>query len=154
LEALIAAARERAWLAIVASEPAEAIAKIEAFRAAIEARHDELAVAIGRELLPPHLREGLEYDQWIAESFLGDLAQADRVAIARGLGAAYQRLNDLSRAAVFYQIAQRLEPAEGTARSLTTVKAQIQIAAKNETRRPLVTSALEQDRWVRPRVTR
>jgi len=149
-----AAARERAWLTLIANEPSNRPAKVEAFRAALEARHDELATAIARELLPPNLRETLEYDQWIADSFLSDLAQADRVAIARGLGTAYQRMNVLPRAAVFYQIAQRLEPADGVARSLATVKSQIQLAMWNESRRPLVTSALEQDRLVRPRITR
>jgi tetratricopeptide (TPR) repeat protein len=149
-----AAARERAWLTLIANEPSNRSAKVEAFRAALEARHDELATAIARELLPPNLRETLEYDQWIADSFLSDLSQADRVAIARGLGTAYQRMNVLARAAVFYQIAQRLEPADGIARSLATVKSQIQLAVWNEARRPLVTAALEQDRLVKPRITR
>jgi hypothetical protein len=149
-----AAAREKALLATIANAPNNGAAKIEAFRAAVEARHDELAIAIGREILPPFLRANLEYNPWTAESFLGGLSLGDRVAIARGFGTACQRVNDLQRAMVFYKIAQKLEPSDPIARNLRTVETQLQLAAKNESRRPLVADALEQDRLVGPRLTR
>jgi hypothetical protein len=94
-----------------------------------------------------------EYSTWVADGFLSNLPTADRAAIARGLGDANQRANNLSATALFYQIAERIAPSTVTAHSLANVRRRIEIQAANEKRRPVVTDHLDQDRLVRARVT-
>jgi hypothetical protein len=88
----------------------------------------------------------------MANGFLNELSTEDRLAVTRGLGLAYLRMNEPRKAAVMYRIAQEISPDDRTRRSLATAEGLVQAAAKNESRRPLVADALEQDRLVRPRV--
>jgi Tfp pilus assembly protein PilF len=149
-----AAAREKAWLAAAAADPKNRDPKLEVFRAAIAAGHDELAIAVGRELRRDRDdRDDIEFQPWMADQFLSDLTMEDRVTVARGLGLAYVRSADPRKAVVMYRIAQQLAPEDRARRALATAEAQMQAVVKNEGRRPLVADQLEQDRLVRPKVS-
>jgi tetratricopeptide (TPR) repeat protein len=142
--------REKLLLGAIAIDPK--LPKLPLFRAALEARHDDLAVAVGRQILPQYFSEEAEFNEWVANGFLSGLAPAERLDVARGLGEAQQRLGNLRAAALYYQIAERIQPSQAVRTALERVKAQIEINAKNELRRPVVSENLEQDRLVRPRV--
>ena len=147
------AAREELLAGAIAVDPKPRAPRLAAFSAALEARHYALAVAIAHQLLPQYFREDGGFTPWIAESFLSGMDKANRVMLARGLGEAEQRLGDLRAASLYYQIAQKIEPADSVGRSLNAVRVQLALNAKNEARRPIVTDALEQDHLVRPKVS-
>ena len=81
------------------------------------------------------------------------LAQLSRWMEARGLGEAHQRLGNWRAAALYFQIAQHIRPQDLVRRSLDGVRARIEIEAKNDARRPIVSDNLDQDRLVRPKVS-
>jgi len=145
--------RERLLRDAVAVDPNNVAAKVALFRAALAARQDSFAIGVAGALVPRYVFES-EYSTWLADGFLSNLATADRVAMARGLGEAEQRRGDGRAAALFDQIAQRMEPSAATARALETVRRRMELAAANEKRRPMVTDHLDQDRLVRARLTR
>ena len=91
-----------------------------------------------------------EFAPWVADQFAANLQLTDRVTIARGSGNAHQRTGDLRAALWSFQIAQQLQPAPATLRSIETIRAQMEIDAKNNARRPVVTNNLDQDRLVHP----
>jgi cellulose synthase operon protein C len=146
-----AAARERLLAGAIALDPAKARLKIELFRAALENRHDAMAVGIAQNILPSFLSEDSELAPWNVDAFLSDAPHADQVAVARGLGQAEQRLGNLHAALLYNQIAQRIEPDAATGRALEAVRARMETETKNEARRPVVSNHLDQDRLVRPR---
>ena len=83
----------------------------------------------------------------------GELTQPlDAVREARGTGEAQLRLGDVRAALVYFQAAQRIEPVDRIQRELDAARAQVDAAAKNETRRPVATVNLDQDRLVHPMV--
>ncbi len=125
--ARIDAGTEKALLEASAIDPS--ISKLPAFRAALAAKHDALALAIGREI------------EW-------------NVEVARGMAGAYQRLGDLEGAAQLYERVIEIEPDDATRRTLAALRARIALNAKNAARRPVVSDNLEQDRLVRARLTR
>lgn len=146
-----AAAREKALLAIIAADPRPTAPRLLLIRAASEARHYSLAVTVARQL-SPQISEENEYSDWLAGTFLPTLPRAERAAVARDLGTAHQRLGN-SRAALMYdQIAQHLAPSDAVRRAIATLRSQLDADAKNETRRPMVNDAVDQDRLVRPKV--
>lgn len=146
-----AGAREKALLAMIAADPRPTAPRLLLIRAASEARHYSLAVSVARQL-SPQISEENEYSDWLAGTFLPTLPRAERAVLARELGAVHQHLND-SRAALLYeQIAQYLAPSDTTRRTIATLRAQRDADAKNETRRPMVNDAIDQDRLVRPKV--
>jgi hypothetical protein len=145
------AARERLLAGAVALDTNEAPLKIELFRAALENRHDAIAVGIAQHVLPSFLNEDSGYTVWNADAFLNDVPHPDQVAAARGLGQAEQRLGNLHAALLYDQIAQRIEPDTATGRALDAVRARIETETKNDARRPVVSDHLDQDRLVRPR---
>ncbi len=150
-----AAPRVKLIAEAIAIDPRVEGQKLALFRAALEARQDALAVAVAGQILPGYLMERqaeAEFQPWIADQFATNLPLADRVAMARGLGDAQQRLGD-SRAALFaYQIAERLQPTDRIRRAIDTIRAQREIDTKNEARRPVVTDNLDQDRLVHAKV--
>ncbi len=147
-----AAAREKALLAIVAADPRSTAPRLLLIHTAIEAHHDALAVAAARRLLPQFFREESEFTDWLASSFLPNLDRTERVSLARALGGAQQRLGDLRAALLYGQIANHLAPTDAGRRAIATLRARLEADAKNETRRPIVNDALDQDRLVRPKV--
>lgn len=146
-----AGARERLLAGAIALDPVNARWKIELFRAALENRHDAMAVGIAQNVLPSFLGEDSGFTSWNADAFLSDASHADQVAMARGLGQAEQRLGNFQAALLYDQIAQRIEPDAATGRALETVRARIETETKNEARRPVISNHLDQDRLVRPR---
>jgi hypothetical protein len=144
-------ARERLLASAIALNAATPQLKIELFRAALENRHDALAVGIAQRILPSFLSEDSELAEWNVDAFMSDAPHADQIAMARGLGQAEQRLGNLRAALLYNQIAQRIEPDAVTARALQTVRARIQTETKNEARRPVVSNHLDQDRLVHAR---
>ena len=148
-----AALRERLLAGAIAIDPKPTPPKLALFRAASEARHDALVVAVGRQLLPQYFSEQTEFTSWVADSFLPGLGQGDRAMVASALGEAHQRLGDLRAVLLYLQIAQRIGPAgDAVRRSIETVRAQVEANAKNEARRPVVGDNLDQDRLVRLRL--
>jgi cellulose synthase operon protein C len=146
-----AGARVKLLAGAIAIDPKGA-GKAPLFRAALEARQDALAIAIANEILPPYLMNEGEFMPWVADQFASNLAPADRVAVALALGSAHQRMGDLRAALRSFQIAQQLQPAAATLRSIGTLRAQMEIEAKNNARRPVVTNNLDQDRLVHPMI--
>jgi hypothetical protein len=145
-------ARVKLLAGAIAIDPKAGAGKVALFRAALEARQDALAIAIANEILPPYLMNEGEFMPWVADQFASNLAQADRVAVALALGSAHQRMGDLRAALRSFQIAQQLQPAAATLRSIETIRAQVEIDAKNNARRPVVTNNLDQDRLVHPMI--
>jgi hypothetical protein len=53
---------------------------------------------------------------------------------------------------LYQRIAHSIAPSDATQRTINTLRAQLDVAAKNEARRPMVNDGLDQDRLVRPKV--
>ena len=147
-----AAVRERLLAGAVAIDPQEMPPEIDLMRAALEARHDALAVGIAQRVGGEMIADETEFTSWVANGFMGTLPDAERVTLARGLGEAEQRLGNLRVALLYFQIAQRIEPADRVQTVLDTVRRRVEASAKNEGRRPVVSDHLDQDRLVRARV--
>jgi hypothetical protein len=145
------ATRERLLSAVLAADPKLQAPRLDLFRAALEARHDSLAIAIARQL-SPGFSERAEFNTWEADAFLNGASDDTRLTIARGLGEAHQRLGDWRAAASYFQIAQHIRPQDPVRRALDTVRARMEVDARNDARRPIVADHLEQDRPVRPKV--
>jgi hypothetical protein len=138
--------------AAIAIDPGPVGPRLKLFAAALAARSDGLANAIGRQLLPPYFRDDVGYTPYLAHEFLPQFAQADRAAVARGLAEISQREGRWRAAELYFQIAQKFAPAANQP-GLAAVRTQIRLEAANQLRRPVVSNNLEQDRLVRPKVT-
>jgi hypothetical protein len=125
--------------------------KLPIFKAALAARHDALADAIGRSMLPAYLRDQNEVQSNAADSFLKFMPHPDRLSIARGLGEVNQRLGNTRAALRFYLIAQQIQASDPIKRSADTLRAQLDLESRNAARRPLVSDNIDQDHLVRPR---
>jgi hypothetical protein len=147
-----AAAREKALLAIIAADPQPTAPRVLLIHAAAELHHDSLAVAVAHQLLPQYFREGSEFSPWLANEFLANLERAQRASIARDLSAAEQRLTYTAAALLYEQIAQELAPAALSRGRIDALRTQLDLAAKNDARRPLISDDVDQDRLVRPKV--
>ena len=141
--------QERLLLAVAAVDTESP--KFPLFKAALAARHDALANVVGRAMLPAYLRDQTEYESSVAENFLTFMSDADRVSVARGLGEVNQRLGNTRAALRFYLIAQQIQPSAQIKRSADTLRAQLDLDARNAARRPLVSANIDQDHLVRPR---
>ena len=144
--------RERLLAASLAIDPRHAQATLDLFRAALQARHDALAVAVARHVVR-NIFEESSFSPWTVEAFLSGSSDADRVAMARGLAEAHQRLGNLRAAQLFFQIAQYLQPQDPVRRSLDALRARLDLEMKNDARRPVIGDGLEQDRLVHPKVS-
>jgi hypothetical protein len=143
------ATQERMFLAVAATDVETP--KLPIFKAALAARHDALADALGRQILPEYLRNQNQFEPGAAENFLKGMADADRATVARGLGDANLRLGNTRIALRFYLTAQQIQASEAVRRSADTLRAQLDLEARNAARRPLVTNNIDQDHLVRPR---
>jgi len=147
-----AAARERLLSAALAIDPRPGAPKLDLFRAAMDARHDSLAIAVARQLYGG-FPDSTEFRPWEADAFLNGASEGARLAVARGLGEAHQRLGNWRAAARYFQIAQHIRMQAPVGRSLDGVRARLELDAKNDARRPIVNDNLDQDRLVRPKVS-
>jgi tetratricopeptide (TPR) repeat protein len=146
-----AAARVKLLEGAIAIDPKLEAPRLALFRAAFDARQDALAVAVANQMMP-NMTNDTEFAPWVADQFAANLASTDRVAIAIALGGAHQRTGDLRAALRSYQIAEHLQPAATTRRAIDTIRMQMEIDAKNNARRPVVTDNLDQDRLVHPMI--
>lgn len=141
--------------AALAIDPAPDAPRLSLFRTALAARRYQLAVSTFDRVLPEYFRGDVETEpqEYLVGQFLrgSDFGLNDRVAVARGLGDAYQRLDDLGHARLYYGVAQKLLPSAVVKQSLDAVQAALDLEAKNAQRRPVVTQNLEQEHLVRPR---
>jgi hypothetical protein len=144
---------EQQILDAIAANPSSEPLRLALFRAALSAGHDALADAAGSSYLPPYLREETNFSPYVADSFVPQLALAERISLARGLGAANRGMDRLRAAVLYLQIAQKLAPAQiAITTDLNAVRRQIELQTINNARRPLIGRALDQDRLVRPRI--
>lgn len=146
------ATQERMYLAAVAANVD--LPRPPIFRAAVAARHDALANAIGRQMLPEYMRDQDEYDPSANGNFLRDMPDADRASVSRSLGDVNLRLGNTRAALRFHLMAQSIQPSEAGRRSVDNLRAQLDLEARNAARRPLVSGNIDQDRIVRPREAR
>jgi hypothetical protein len=149
-----AATRERVLAAAIAIDPQPPAAKVALFKTEVAARRDTWTDAVGRQILPPYFRDETEFNEWTARGFLAQLPAADRAALARGMGDADRRLGNARGALLFYRIAQQIAPADATAQAVAAQKAQLDLAARNNARRPVFSDHVDQDRLVHARLTR
>ena len=147
-----AAGQEKMFLAVAAVNVDTP--KLPIFKAALAAKHDALADAVGQQLVPEYVRNRTEYDANATENFLKGASDNDRAAVARGMGEANQRLGNPRAALRFYQIAQQFQASDATRRSADALQAQLALDARNAERRPLVSNVIDQDHLVRPRETK
>jgi len=136
----------------IAIDPRRVDLKPALFRAALEARRDGLAVELAGEYLPAYLKNEGEFGPWVVEQFATNLPLAERVTIARGLGDAETRLGDSRSAMIAYQIAERLQTDARVSAAIAGIRARLEAEAKNNARRPVVSSNLDQDRLVHAKV--
>jgi hypothetical protein len=143
--------------AALAVDPKANPSRFALFEASAQARRDRLALSIYQSDIGNN--EETEFQPWIAEQFLtaSGLDQPQRALVAHRLAEARQRLGSLAGALVLFRTAEKLEEGEQTKgalrRSIATLKAQVDRRIANDARRPIVTSNIEQDRPVRPRLT-
>ena len=146
-----AAAREQALLSIIAADPRVTTPRVLLIHAALEARHPALAVSASRQLLP-QFRENIEFQDYWAKEFLASFDLSQRVSVARDLADAQQQIGDLQATLFYRQIANFIAPSDAGRRAVDALQSQLRVNLQNESRRPLVSDALDQDRLVRPKV--
>jgi hypothetical protein len=136
-------------------DPQSNVPRLPLFNAALASRRDHLAVAAlapiaGRQI--HYEQEGGSQIRYIAEPFLfgSQLPVPERARVARELAAAYRKLDAPKQAMLLLRISAYLDPATPT--GLAALEAEQKRAAANALRRPLITSNLEQERPVRPRL--
>ena len=113
--------------------------KLPIFRAALAARHDALADADGSPIVSGVFAQSKPVRiGYAAENFLQGMPDPDRATVARGLGDANQRLGNARVALRFYLIAQQIQASDAVRRSADTLRAQLDLEARNAARRPLV----------------
>jgi tetratricopeptide (TPR) repeat protein len=159
---------------LLADRPERNDARLPFFRAAVTIPQDELALAsisdiiVGQlaqqttsstesddeEILAPDFRGGDDSDeQPVATPAYSPAVQAQ---LAREVGFAYMRLNRLSEAASYLQLALTLEKSTAEKKlisaQLQQAKAQLRRQSANAARQPILHAELEQDRTVRPRL--
>ena len=117
-------ARMRFLQGAISIDPAPERAKLDLIRAAIEAKRWRTAVSVA-DLLPGESPE--------------------RTALARGLAQAYEAVDQLPKAQEMFRKA-------GSEAEAERVEAILDLRAKNDARRPVVTKELEQDHPVRPKL--
>ncbi|MBZ5647447.1 MAG: hypothetical protein LAN37_09520 [Acidobacteriia bacterium] len=177
-EARLKAAKETTSLAVrmqllraaVEDFPNRDAARIPLFRAALEAKQDQLAIAalspvmenVYSLLAARNRAEAQEEDETSGapstyyEFTLGKIPVSGRASIAAGIGSAMDALNRWPEAMRFLSAAVRLESAPekkaALQKQIADLRARMRRHAQNEARRPMIHPALEQDRVVRPMV--
>jgi hypothetical protein len=152
--------------AAIEDYPNRDAARVPFFRAALEAKQNQLAITTLQPLMQSvflSLKEGTDtepaseageepspHNQYGWKS----VPLADRAALARGIGSALDGLNRWPEAVRFLTVAAQLETAAdrkaAVQKQIENLRARIRRRALNENRRPMIHPELEQDRTVRP----
>ncbi len=152
-------------------------ARIPLFQASVSAQSNEFAVGVLEPLFQMQFlrtytsRTGAEEEEIISsdadeEDNNGEpnpsaaaalkLSRVQQARVAYMIGDTMTRLNRLSDAVSYFEVARRLESSPATRRELThklvDLRATLRIQHQNAARQPLLHEALEQDRVVRPRL--
>lgn len=154
----------------VADHPEDGLARIEFFRAAQAAGHNQLAISAVELLLSGQGRQtsyqpipryepvtsemaSQNYPQFLAGM---GLSPAQKASLARAIARACEKLNDLGEAENYLGVAADFEaskPAKAAIESeLRDVRARIELANRDAQHRPFVSGQLEQRNTVRPRL--
>jgi thioredoxin-like negative regulator of GroEL len=156
--------------AAIADHPEDDLARIEYFRVAQVEGHDQLALSALERLLHSQWRQPSYsprsgYEPLSAEmsaqnypQFLPGtrLSASEKSSLARDIACAYEKLNGLSEARNYLQIAADFKPspsAKGAIeKELRVLRARIELADRDAQRRPEESPQLEQRNTVRPRL--
>ena len=155
------AVRIRLLQAALATEPQHNDARLSLFRAALEARRYNTAIASVASLpgqMAMSMPDSGPVPNYILDQFVNGagFGIAERAAVARGLGESYQRLGDPTLAQYFWRLSLAFAPGqaghEAIEKNIAAARAAVQLRTENDARRPVVTANVEQPHAVRPRV--
>jgi cellulose synthase operon protein C len=145
-------------------------ARVKLFKAAVTTKRYLLAVGavepilVGgvleaqRELTPIDDEEdtSAESQDFNAQYSMNELPQVERALLAANLGEAFEGVAMNDQALRYFRLAYRLERSQDKKKQLqakvTRLREQLDRKSRNESRRPVIHPALEQDRVVRPRL--
>jgi thioredoxin-like negative regulator of GroEL len=155
--------RIRLLRGILADEPDQVAARLAMFRAAMAAGRHQLALSAMETLAETRgfgymLREGngeLELDpSGDASGFLSEsgLSTRERAAAAQQMAVAYAKTGRPKSAMVCYRLALAIEPTAEARAGLDRLMAEEKLRARNDLRRPVIRTGLEQERLVRVRL--
>ena len=154
----------------VADHPEDGLARVEFFRAAQAAGHNQLALSAVEPLLSgqasqfsyrPVLRYATATSEMAPQNYPQfltglQLSPAQKASLARAIAHACEKLNDLGEAENYLGVAADFEaskPARAAIESeLRDVRARIQLMNRDAQRRPFASGQLEQRNTVRPRL--
>jgi tetratricopeptide (TPR) repeat protein len=154
----------------IADHPEDGLARVEFFRSAQAAGHNQLAISAIEPLLSGQgsrlsYQSVPRYEPVTSEmasqnypQFLAGLrlSHAQKASLARAIAHAYEKLNEPSEAVNYLDVAADFEaakPAKAAIESeLRGVRARIELANRDAQRRPFVSGQLEQRNTVRPRL--
>jgi Tfp pilus assembly protein PilF len=156
------AAKLRILLAATSVDPVPTASRLDLFRAALDQKRYALAIASvpSQSETPPEApSDSGKLPEWVVNSFMPNtpFGQAERAVFARGLGEAYQRMNDPAHAVYYYRLALEMDRSPAATKAiepaLKAMRERVELRRANEVRRPVVTTNLEQPHIVRPRLT-
>ena len=164
------AAKMQLLRAAIEDYPSRETARIPFFRAALDAGQNQLAIASIQPLMQSvfaglrgnvsagPVTENDSGEDQVADTRFGwdKIPQSERASIARAVGAALDSLDRWPEALRFLNAAVELETAAdkkaAARRQVQELRARMLRRSQNEARRPIIHTALEQDRVVRPMV--
>ena len=155
--------RIRLLRGILADEPDASTARLALFHAAMAAGHHRLALSAMEPLVQSAgvgymLREGNGEGEpdlsGYASGFLSEsgLSTGERAAAAQQMAVAYAKTGRPKSAMVCYRLALAIEPAAEARASLDRLIAEEKLRARNDLRRPVIRTGLEQEHLVRVRL--
>ena len=134
------AAKIRILLAATAMDPVPR-PRLHLFRAAIDQKRYALAISsvpCNRKRPPEAPSDSGKLPEWVVSSFLPNtpFGQAERAFFARGLGEAYQRLNDPAHAVYYYRLALELDRSPAASKAiepnLKAMRERVELRQANE----------------------
>jgi hypothetical protein len=145
-------------------------ARVELFKAAVVAKQYLLAVGAVEPILVGGVLEtqreptpvgdeedtAIESQDFNAQYSMNKLPQVERALLAANLGEAFEGIAMNDQALRYFRLAYKLEKSQDKKKLLqtrvTVLRDHLDRESRNESRRPLIHPALEQDRVVRPRL--
>jgi hypothetical protein len=152
------ALRQRMLFGALAVRPQDRALRLRAFDVAAEGKQDLRTVSTFLPVLGPiWAQEDHAFDQYLVADFLASegYMDADRARVAKRMADAQQRLGSPNSAEVLYRVAAALDATDAGKKAALQAADAIDKAKalrfRNESRRPVITAELQQDRVVRPR---